>query len=189
MIRQCPRVLAWVGVTFIVLTSAVTAASQANAPVKESTIQRPPTQGCSAQEHRQFDFWLGEWDVSAGGKPVGRNRIESVLNGCALVEHWEGAGGGTGTSLNAYAVGDRRWHQTWVDGQGGRLALSGGWDEATKRMALSGTVPDRDGTPVRHELSWEPRPDGTVRQYWRASRDGGATWRDVFDGVYRRRAR
>jgi hypothetical protein len=32
--------------------------------------QTPPA--CSAAEHRQFDFWLGEWDVkNAAGKEAG----------------------------------------------------------------------------------------------------------------------
>lgn len=147
----------------------------------------PPARGCTAPEYRQFDFWLGDWDVEANGKPAGRNRIEAVLGGCALIERWEGAGGGSGTSLNAYSGGDRRWHQTWVDAQGGRLALAGGWHEATATMTLSGTVPDRTGEPVLHEISWERRADGTVRQRWRSSRDNGATWTPVFDGTYHRR--
>lgn len=149
--------------------------------------QTAPAPACVAREYRQFDFWLGEWEVHANGKLAGRNRIEAILGGCALAEHWEGVGGGRGTSLNAYSVGDRRWHQTWVDAQGVRLAVAGGWDEATATMTLSGSVPDRQGDLVTHEVSWERRPDGSVRQRWRASRDQGVTWSGVFDGIYRRR--
>jgi hypothetical protein len=43
---------------------------------------------------------------------AGRNRIESILGGCALLETWQGAGGGHGRSLNAYDRGRRPWHQT-----------------------------------------------------------------------------
>lgn len=145
----------------------------------------PPA--CSGAEHRRFDFWIGDWDVQAKGELAGRNRIEAILGGCALLESWEGASGSRGVSLNAYAAGDGHWHQTWVDAQGGRLELAGGWDEASSTMTLVGTVPDREGAPVRHEISWESRADGTVRQRWRASRDGGAAWSELFDGLYTRR--
>lgn len=40
---------------------------------------------CSSQEHRQFDFWLGEWDVTQKGKPAGTSRITAILGGCVLM--------------------------------------------------------------------------------------------------------
>jgi hypothetical protein len=71
---------------------------------------------CAAPEHRQFDFWIGEWEVTTpNGAPAGRNRIESILDGCALRESWAGAKGGSGNSYNAYDRQSGRWHQTWVD--------------------------------------------------------------------------
>ena len=58
---------------------------------------------CSAPENRQFDFWLGEWDVTTpDGKLAGTNRITRILSGCALREEWSGAGGIRGTSLNVF---------------------------------------------------------------------------------------
>ena len=143
--------------------------------------------GCATAQHRQFDFWLGEWDVQAGGTVAGQNRITSVSGGCALLEQWQGAGGGSGTSLNAYSVADGRWHQTWVDAQGGRLVLAGGWDEATGTMRLEGTTADRNGHPALNVISWQRLADGSVRQRWRVSPDNGTTWRELFDGVYRKR--
>jgi ketosteroid isomerase-like protein len=100
---------------------------------------------CSGAEHRQFDFWIGDWDVQAKGELAGRNRIEAILGGCALLESWEGVSGGRGVSLNAYAAGDGRWHQTWVDAQGARLELAGGWDEASSTMTLGGHGARRGG--------------------------------------------
>ena len=37
---------------------------------------------CSGAEYRQFDFWLGEWEVESGGKRAGTNRITRVQGGC-----------------------------------------------------------------------------------------------------------
>ena len=44
-----------------------------------------------------LDFWLGDWSVTTpDGKHAGDNRIEAILDGCALSESWTGAGGGRG---------------------------------------------------------------------------------------------
>ena len=60
-------------------------------------------QPCSAPQHRQFDYWIGEWDVhDPSGKRVGENRITRIHNGCALLEEWRGNGGVTGSSLNVF---------------------------------------------------------------------------------------
>ena len=42
---------------------------------------------CRAPEHRQFDFWLGAWDVrNSDGQLLGHNEIQRVAGGCALLE-------------------------------------------------------------------------------------------------------
>ena len=52
---------------------------------------------------RDFDFWIGEWDVfGPQGRQVGTNSITPLLDGAALAEHWRGAGGVEGHSINAY---------------------------------------------------------------------------------------
>ena len=136
---------------------------------------------------RAFDFWLGSWDVFApDGRRVGTNRIEPLYDGAALAEHWEGAGGIRGTSLNALDAGSGRWHQTWVDSSGSLLHLDGGMRGPS--MVLEGTA-RADDAPERLDLqriTWTPNPDGSVRQHWEVSSDGGTTWRTAFDGEYRR---
>jgi hypothetical protein len=142
---------------------------------------------CPGPEYRQFDFWIGDWDVTADGKPAGRNRVERILDGCAIQESWVGVEGMRGTSLNQYFERDHQWHQTWIDTNGMRLDLAGGLRDGM--MVLEGRSPGREpGVTVRHRISWKLRPDGTVRQHWQASRDDGKTWKDIFDGIYRRRA-
>ena len=135
-------------------------------------------------EQRQFDFWLGDWEVSdPSGRVVGHNRIEAILGGKVIQEHWRGAKGSSGTSLNAYLPGRRAWHQTWVDDQGEVLELSGGLVGAS--MVLEGRTPTGQGDR-RERISWTPLPDGRVRQHWEQSLDGGRTWTTAFEGVYRR---
>jgi hypothetical protein len=145
-----------------------------------------PEPPCSSPEHRQFDFWVGDWSVKDGdGQVAGSNRIEKILGGCVLWEQWRGAGGSTGFSYNLYDAARGVWHQTWVDGNGGMLSLDGGLEGSD--MVLRGERPAQDGSgTVQHEIRWTPLEDGRVRQHWRASKDGGATWKDLFVGYYAR---
>ena len=133
---------------------------------------------CASPEHRQFDFWIGEWEVTRpDGKLAGHNRITPILGGCALREEWTGAGGNQGTSLNAWDPEARRWRQTWVD-QGGTVLLLAGGIDGGKMVMQSG-----DGAS-RQRITWTPMGDGRVRQLWDSSSDGGKTWKVEFDGIY-----
>ena len=143
---------------------------------------------CAGPEHREFDFWIGAWDVfDPSGTRVGRNTISAVLDGCALHEQWKGVSGRRGTSLNTYAPGQGQWHQTWVDSAGTLLLLDGGIRDGA--MVLEGRTPPGEdaASAVRHRISWSVvngDPD-RVRQHWETSPDGTA-WQTAFDGLYLR---
>jgi hypothetical protein len=143
-----------------------------------------------ADPSHAFDFWLGAWDVFApDGRQVGTNRIEALLDGRVLQEHWQGSGGVTGTSLNARDESSGRWHQTWIDSSGSVLLLDGGPRDGG--MVLEGRTPN-EADPGRTDLNritWTPSGDGSeVRQLWEVSGDEGRTWTTAFDGRYRRPA-
>jgi hypothetical protein len=147
----------------------------------------PPSRpSCAAAEHRQFDFWLGRWEVvDTAGRVVGTNHIESVLGGCVVRETWTGAAGTEGRSYNLFDRATQQWHQTWVDDAGTLLRLSGGLENGA--MVMSGHVLSAQGGRVLHRIVWTPLEDGRVRQHWQASQDEGGTWGTVFDGLYRKR--
>ena len=140
---------------------------------------------CQGSEFRQFDFWLGSWEVFApDGKKAGDNRIEAIDGGCALIERWQGRVGFTGTSLNSWDAASMLGRQHWVDNQGGLLQLAG--VREGRGMVLHGREPpsSSSGVQVRQRISWMPQPDGSVRQHWQRSDDAGVTWITVFDGRY-----
>ncbi len=138
---------------------------------------------CSAPEHRQFDFWLGDWEVRGpAGKVAGSNTITSAHGGCVVVENWKGNGGVTGSSFNVYDTENKKWRQTWVDSTGGILDLEGTF--ASGRMVLASTI---DAKGAQSRITWERLSDGRVRQLWETSSDGGATWKVAFDGYYSRK--
>lgn len=132
--------------------------------------------------HRQFDFWLGTWEVrDPYGNVVGRNRIDRLFNDIGLEERWEGAGGLRGTSHSLYVADLGRWHQSWVDSSGALLLLEGGMHEGS--MVLEGKA-----ASVRQRISWSviEGDQDRVRQHWETSDDDGANWETPFDGRYRR---
>jgi hypothetical protein len=148
------------------------------APVQELSDKA----GCDSPESRQFDFWVGQWNVYGPDDTiVGTNRIEKTVNGCLIVENWKGAKGGAGKSFNYYDTTRKKWRQVWVAAPGS-LDLTGEFGGGV--MRYSGETAGLDGV-TQEDLSFTRNPDGTIRQLWRQSPDGGNTWRVVFDGLYR----
>jgi len=139
---------------------------------------------CSAPEHRQFDFWVGEWEVTSNGNQAGSNVIEPILGGCVLHESWTGASGNIGESFNTYDRTTGRWHQTWVDNAGSLLQLDGGLMDGA--MRLSGSTVGQNGAEVMHRITWTVISENHVRQLWESSTDDGETWSVAFDGAYRK---
>jgi hypothetical protein len=145
---------------------------------------------CTAAEYRQFDFWIGDWNViGPDGQLAGTNTITAEYGGCVLQEHWVAAGlpPQIGSSFNTWSAGRKQWHQTWVDSTGGFLLLDGEFRDGV--MALLGEMPGRGGARVRHRLSWSrPAPVMVeVRLLWVSARPDGKTWTVVFDGRYVRK--
>lgn len=136
------------------------------------------------EEHRQFDFWIGDWDVfTPTGQQAGTNNIEKIVNGCVIYENWTSATGGVGKSFNFYDASDDKWHQLWVDGQGNVLRMSGTYKDGV--LDYTGETPTEDGAARSERLRFFDLEGGLVRQLWEQSSDGGKTWTTAFDGEYR----
>jgi len=149
-----------------------------------ATPQAPP---CADPARRQFDFWVGNWDVTGpkGEQVIGRSRVESRLGDCVVHEHWFGKGGAIGESFNIYNADTAQWEQFWVASTGNRLYLHGGLVGAS--MVLEGQRDKADpktGIAVRDRITYTPNADGTVRQLWEISTDDGKAWVASFDGLY-----
>jgi hypothetical protein len=140
---------------------------------------------CDGKEYRQFDFWIGEWTVMGGPKGdqlQGQNRIERSADGCRIIEHWRGAGGTDGMSLNAYDAAHQQWHQLWVGGDGLVLHLRGGMQDGS--MLMQGSLRMGKSKQQLQRIRWTPKPDGSVIQLWETSDDNGKHWAISFRGVY-----
>ena len=155
-----------------IMAYAAPASAQTAAPAA------PPANPCAAPEFRQFDFWVGHWDVyDAKGNQVANSLIEKVY-GCGIRENWrpfKGAGGG---SLNIFVPQTGKWEQFWIDSGGSRALFVGGWNG--KSMVIEG----KWGGPLVR-ISYTANADGSVRQFGEQSTDEGKTWAKSFDLLYR----
>jgi len=127
-------------------------------------------------ESHQFDFWVGEWDVSwDGGK--GHNSIRKILDDCVIEENFNGLPSIplVGRSLSVFSPQYARWHQTWVDNQGSYLDFIGEWNEDTQKMIL-----ERDdmvgGKHIKQRMAWYNIAADTLDWNWERSEDGGISW-------------
>ncbi|MCK5438722.1 MAG: hypothetical protein KAI97_02200 [Gemmatimonadetes bacterium] len=138
----------------------------------------------------RLDFWLGDWVVTVGEEQVGTNRIEKILDGCAVMEHWMSATGGKGKSLFYYQSVTQTWKQVWVTqfalGQGGLKEKELVETHGSAGVRFQGEIPLAEGGFYLDRTTLTPRLDGTVRQVIQISRDGGESWETTFDAVYHR---
>ena len=140
-----------------------------------------PAPKCVSAEYRQFDFWIGEWDVTdqSTGKTTAANKVTSDHDGCVIREDYVN-GPYTGASMSFYFNSTGRWHQVWIDNQGAPLFIAGGLQDGKMVLTSEANI-----KPVQR-ITWTPNPDGTVRQHWQTSADG-KEWTTAFDGLYRKR--
>jgi hypothetical protein len=141
--------------------------------------------------YREFDFWLGDWDVRPTGNaaaPPSRNTITLEYNGCIVHEHWQPAGGaGGGESFNLFDRSFNEWRQTWVDATGGQHDYHG--KREGKNMVFFAELPPPPGQTARAHTRmtfFHISPD-TVRQFVEGSSDAGKTWTVNYDLTYTRR--
>jgi len=141
-----------------------------------------------SMENRQFDFWLGEWNVvtTQGEVPAGSSKIELILGDCVLQENWMGGGGGTGKSYNTYNQSLKRWEQYWVDSVGGNIFFYGGLKDGVMDY-WTDAIPQADGTKLKRHLQFIKLGPDTVRQFSQGSTDDGKTWHVEYDLTYNRK--
>ncbi len=136
---------------------------------------------CSAPEAKQFDFWLGSWEVSwkdttqTSGVASGTNTISKILNNCVIHEQFSGAPGSPliGKSYSVFNIRTKKWHQTWVDNAGAYLDFIGHWEN--DKMILSRSVEIKGKTFVQR-MVWYNISHEKFDWNWEGSKDGGKTW-------------
>lgn len=137
---------------------------------------------CATERYRDFDFWLGRWDV-AHASGTSSSEITSAQGGCAIIENYA-SGAFTGMSINFYDAQTERWHQAWMSNAGGAVHLQGGLNEEGAMVMTDADLLVSEMSGSINRVTWSVFDNGDVRQFWESSSDGGETWSVVFDGRY-----
>lgn len=133
---------------------------------------------------REFDFWIGEWEVSARGQKMATSSIQLILGSCVILENYTN-GGYTGKSFNYFDAAAGKWHQTWVDAFGGATEFTGEFKDGA--MRFEGESHQLNGTKSLQRMTFTPLEKDKVRQLGETSTDGGKTWTVSYDLLYERK--
>lgn len=163
------------------------AAAAIGAPVMAQT-PGPSQPACTSEQHRAFDFWIGEWEayVTDTDKLAGLSTISVEDGGCVVAEHWRSQSVSySGRSLNIYDAISGRWEQFWVDSTGDITHFIG---HATPTgMQLTAEDDSSPSQPGRFfsRMTFTRNADGSVQQHGQISTDRGATWTDSYNFTYK----
>ena len=168
-------------IAFLLAFSAAAQAGGAQAP-------------CAGPEYRLLDFWTGRWDVklsppegqaqAGSAKTLGTNIIEKTLGGCAVLEHWSDAAGGSGKSLFYYHPAERVWKQVWVTDIGRVKEKRAVAAPSPDAVRFQGELRADDGSRILDRTTLTRLPGGRVRQLIEQSVDDGRAWKPTFDAIY-----
>lgn len=151
--------------------------------------QQPTAKPCAMDSiYRQFDFWIGEWEVYGPKGKAGTSKIDLILDSCIILENWTSAQQGyKGKSFNTYNATTRQWQQTWVDNVGGSTEYLRG--QAGKDMVVfyADKNTGQNGKNFLRRLTFYKLSQDKVRQHGERSDDEGKTWTSEYDLEYRRK--
>lgn len=148
---------------------------------------------CARSEFRQFDFWVGQWELSwpasetSERKPGrGTNRIERTLDDCVIAEHFTGTPGMDlrGMSVSTFNQRKGKWQQTWVDNSGGYLDFVGEFKDG--EMILVREAVNGKNQKFLQRMVWKNIKPDSLDWSWERSDDGGQTWKVLWPIHYQR---
>jgi hypothetical protein len=146
----------------------------------------PPPACASGDGFTAFDFWVGDWQVysnDADRNLLGTNSVTKHYGDCLIMEHWKGADGSAGASMNYYNKVTDEWRQVWVS-NGYSIDYTGGLD-AAGAMVLDGYIYNYQQaakTPFRG--IWTLQEDGSVIQHFDIYNAEDEEWNVWFEGRY-----
>lgn len=159
---------------------------------------------CASAEFREFDFWIGDWDVTQHIlQPDGswlelpaRTQVSASPDGCVLTEHWSGRvqffwegmqepETMWGFSVRRFDPAAHTWAIYWMDQRSPQFQPPhiGGFDNGAGAFYRDFEV---DGQPRRTRITFAPPNAGRVDWELAISADNGATWTPLWRMEMRR---
>jgi putative intracellular protease/amidase len=141
---------------------------------------------CSEAERRQFDFWIGDWDVSWDKNGKGTNVIKSTLDGCVIVENFDGNPGMRlrGMSVSTYNAKLSKWQQTWVDNEGSYMDFTGEFKDGKMILQRKAVINRKEAI---QRMVWYNITKDKLDWNWERSEDDGKTWNVLWKIAYIRK--
>lgn len=152
-------------------------------------INAQTNQPCEIPKADQFDFWIGQWNLTweneKGEILTGENTISKILDGCVIEENFVAHSlGFKGKSVSVYSELLQLWKQTWVDNRGGYLDFTGGM--SNDKMILSRKFSNSEGHTIYQRMVWYNINENSLDWNWEKSRDG-KNWETAWKIHYERK--
>lgn len=155
--------------------------------MSNSTFAQTPSKPCAGAECSQFDFWVGDWDLTYSDTVHATNRITKEMGGCLIHEHFDDpVHSYKGESWSVYNPQSKLWQQTWVDDQGAYLVLTGAYNDG-KMILLTEPAPMQDGTKKQSRMVFYDITPHSFTWDWESTTDEGRTWKNNWRIHYKRK--
>ena len=155
--------------------------------LSQSLAQTESPCSCCTDDHKAFDFWVGDWSVyNTGGIIIGTNKVVKMEGGCVLQENWKASNNSnTGTSYNYFDLSDSTWNQVWISSTGNVLNLKGNLNKEGVMVLKSKLVQSSKGS-YYNQINWTKNDNGTVTQRWDILNENLAPLSKAFEGIYKK---
>jgi hypothetical protein len=143
-----------------------------------------PDATCAGAEHRHFDFWLGEWNMTdtPSGQSVGTSTISREPGGCAVYEEYVSPTPiSPGRSISFYEPNTKRWYQQYIDAGGNRAEL------ASTSFSPTSIVMRTSVATAYKVVTWSRVDANTVTQVSNITLNGGQSFTPEYNLTYRRK--
>src|SRR5436305_3112888 len=115
----------------------------------------------ASPEYRQFDYWLGEWDVMVQGNKVATSSIQLILDECVIFENYTTNRIYAGKSFSIWDAATKQWQQRYVDNGGAFHTWIGGLENNQMRFFWRHDV---GGVATTDRMTYNREDPDKVRQ-------------------------
>lgn len=174
-----------------VFASGSLALAQSTGQATAPPAAAPPIKKCDEPQHKQMDFWVGEWDLTWPGNNPGEvahgtNSVKRLMDNCVVQENFSGGDAIhlKGMSVSTFDAISGKWKQTWVDNENGYLDFVGEFKDGQMILGREATRPN--GTKVLTHMIFKNITGDEFDWSWESSNDGGKTWTVQWPIHYKR---
>jgi tetratricopeptide (TPR) repeat protein len=137
---------------------------------------------------REFDFWIGEWDVYVTGTKnyAGHSLIQMISGGCAILENWDSPNS-SGKSINFIDPVTNKWKQSWAGSYANGIQEFVNGEYKDSSMHFEYETKDAQRKKIIGRFIFYNQGPNQVRQFNETSADNGKTWTTNYDFTYIRK--